>query len=168
VVELALESGRRSAAVLPGLDMMELVLLDAVEVVDFFSSSLALTLGRLRWLEAEVAEVAVARRTVPGAPGRVGGLLKPPGARVLDAVLAVLEVVVPGRRVVVVPAGRFTRGLESPFALVEASGEVGVELLGLETSGAVSATGDPTDSACSAGGTSSCWTTSKLSVSDMT
>lgn len=108
VVELALERGRRSAAVLPGLDMMELVLLDAVEVVDFFSSSLALTLGRLLWLEAEVAEVAVERRTVPGAPGRAGGLLKPPGARVLVAVLAVLEVVVPGRRAVVVPAGRFT------------------------------------------------------------
>lgn len=160
-----------SAAALPGLDRMELALRE--EVVDFFSSSLALTLGRLLWLDTEVA--VVGRRTL-GAGGRVGGLLRPPGARVLVAVLAVALEVTPGRRVAVVEAtpGRFTAGLDSPFALAGASGEVGVEVEATEV--AVSATGEAAVSAAAAGsasamgstgGTSSCWTTSKLSDSDI-
>lgn len=146
-----------SAAVLPGLETMELV--RRVDVVGFFSSSLALTLGRLLWLPMELA--VVGRRTVEVAGGRVGGLLKPPGARVLVAVLAVADEATPGRRVAVVEAtpGRFTAGLASPFDLVGASGEVGVEAWEV----AVLATGEATDPASdsasamdSTGGTSSC------------
>ena len=119
-----------SVLVFPGLDTIELVLR---EVVDLFSSSLALTLGRLRWLDAEVEAVAD-RRTVVGG-GRVGGLLKPPGARVLAvvpwAVLEATEDVTPGRRAVeaVVDPGRFAAvaaGLGVPFALEGVAGEAGV------------------------------------------
>lgn len=96
-VELAVLSGR----VFPGLPIIELV---RREAVPFFSSSLALTLGRLRWLDAEVAAVAD-RRTVE-AGGRVGGLVSPPVARVVPVVLGVVleatEDVTPGRRVVAV------------------------------------------------------------------
>lgn len=125
---LVLAAGLRAAAValvvpavvllspgLAGLDMRVLVRREeVVETVDFFSSSLALTLGRLRWLEVEVA--VVGRRDVVVVVGRVGGLLRAPvvrevvvGPAVLDAMVevvpgrrTVLVVVVPGRRVVVV------------------------------------------------------------------
>lgn len=68
----------------PGLAMMVLVLLAAVEVnADFLSSSLAPTLGRLRCVDE--VEVAVVGRRVVGVVddigGRVGGLLRPPLGR---------------------------------------------------------------------------------------
>jgi hypothetical protein len=117
-------------AVFPGLDMRVLVRRAVAAVAGFFSSSLALMLGRLRWLTCEVA--VVGRRTVEVdvVGGRVGGLLSPPVAR-LDAVaaVAVLEAVVavaPGRRAVagtVVVPGRLT-----PAAAVD---EVAVLGLGL-------------------------------------
>ena len=69
-------------------DVRVLVRLAAVEVrVGFLSSSLALTLGRLRWLE--VVEVAVVgrRAVVVVVGGRVGGLVSPPVARVPATVL---------------------------------------------------------------------------------
>ena len=97
-----------SAVVRPGLDMMELVRRAAELSVGFFSSSLALTLGRLRWLAAEVVGAAVERRAavVVVVGGRVGGLARPPAVRVGVVAVAVLELVaedaVPGRRVVVV------------------------------------------------------------------
>lgn len=73
------------AAVVRGLDVVVAVLLAAAEVkLDFFSSSLALTLVRLRW--EEVADVAVVGLLVvlvaDEAGGRVGGLLRPPALRV--------------------------------------------------------------------------------------
>ena len=113
------ESGLRAAVVVvevvflstwrAGLDRRVLVLLAAAEdVVAFFSSSLALTLGRLRWLE--VAEVAVVgRRAVVDVDGGglVGGLLRPPVTRVLVAVvpwavLAAVDEVTAERRAAVV------------------------------------------------------------------
>jgi hypothetical protein len=125
VVELVVPTVLLSA-VLPGLDTIELVLRaeEAVEVVDFLSSSLALILGRLRWLALEV-DVA-GRRTVE-AGGRVGGLLRPPGARVLVAAgLAVVEVE-PGRRVPVVEVvvGFFKAGFDSPFSFAFSLGVSG-------------------------------------------
>lgn len=119
------------SVVLPGLDMMELVLLAAAEVmVDFRSSSLALTLGLLRWLETEpvvVRRVAV----VEVVGGRVGGLLRPPLTRAavpvpvevpLEAFVA--AVAEPRRRaaaaaVVVVAPARFAAavGLAVPLVL---------------------------------------------------
>jgi hypothetical protein len=125
VVELVVPTVLLSAA-LPGLDTIELVLRaeEAVEVVDFLSSSLALILGRLRWLALEV-DVA-GRRTVE-VGGRVGGLLRPPGARVLVvAGLAVVEVE-PGRRVAVVEAvaGFFKAGFDSPFSFALSLGVSG-------------------------------------------
>lgn len=88
--------------------------------------------------------------------GRVGGLLNPPGARVLAvvpwAVLEATEDVTPGlRAVVVVPTpGRLAAvpAFKGPFVLEGVAGE------GLAGSAA-------------AAGASSCWTTSKLSDSDM-
>jgi hypothetical protein len=119
---------RFSGAGFPGLLVMALVLLDAVEMVDFFSSSLALTLGRLRWLDT--VEEVVGRRTVEVdvVGGRVGGLLRPPVARTDGVAVAVFDAAVvatPGRRAVVavVPvAGRLAKGvaLASPFLLASA------------------------------------------------
>ena len=122
------------SAVLAGLDAIELVLrAEAMEeVVDFLSSSLALMLGRLRWLDIEVA--VGGRRTVePG--GRVGGLLRPPGARVLEAVVGLAveeEDVAPGRRVAVAEAAPgclragFAPGLSFAFSFTGVSGDEGV------------------------------------------
>jgi hypothetical protein len=103
------------SAVLPGLERVLVRL--AVVVGVFLSSSLALMLGRLRWL-AVVEEVVGLRRVdvavVVEVGGRVGGLVRPPVGRAVAVVPAVLEAVVavaPGRRteeaaavVVVVPA----------------------------------------------------------------
>jgi hypothetical protein len=171
VVELVAEPGTRDAAVpvvpsvlfsavLPGLERM----LVRLETVAFFSSSLALMLGRLRWLAVVDAvpgrRVAVVEVAVPG--GRVGGLVRPPVGRVVVVEAVVLEAAVPavapGRRaeaaaVVVVP-GRLRAGvvLEGPLAAVEGSGEAAAGSLVVEDA---------------AGAESSCWTTSKLSFSDI-
>lgn len=94
-------AGFLSAAALPGLLMRVLVRLEAVvEAVGFFSSSLALTLARLRWVA--VVEEEVGRRTVPAAAvvdegGRVGGLLRPAAAVVLPPAAEVVEVAATGR-----------------------------------------------------------------------
>lgn len=151
-------AGLRAAAAVPvvvlallspgllGLDIKELVRL-AVVVVGFFSSSLALTLGRLRWLAADV-EPVVGRRVVVVVGGRVGGLLRPPEVREEAVVLVrdVVVVAVPGRRVVVVVVpGRLTVvvvvGLVEPLDLglaasgVDvASGEEGVGVDDLSSS----------------------------------
>lgn len=95
-----------------GLEAVEAMLLVRREValaVGFFSSSLALTLGRLRWLVTDDVEPGAARRAavVDVVGGRVGGLLRPPAARdeavELAAVReAVVEVAAAGRRAVVV------------------------------------------------------------------
>jgi hypothetical protein len=140
VVEPAVPAVRLSA-VLAGLDMIELVLrADATEdVVDFLSSSLALMLGRLRWLDMEVA---VGGRRMVEAAGRVGGLLRPPGARVvLEEVVGLAVEVEPGRRVAVVEAvpgclsAGFAPGLSFTFSLTGVSGEEGVAaVLGLSGS----------------------------------
>jgi Fe2+ transport system protein FeoA len=141
VVEPAVPTVRLSA-VLAGLDMMELVLrADATEeVVDFLSSSLALMLGRLRWLDMDVA---VGGRRMVEAAGRVGGLLRPPGARVvLEVVGLTVEEVAPGRRVAVAAAEPgclsvgFAPGLSFAFSLTGVSGDEGVAVvLGLSGSG---------------------------------
>lgn len=131
-VELAADTGVRavpivlfSAAGFPGL-VRVLVLREAVDpAVDFFSSSLALTLGRLRWLEvvdavAGLRTVEVDEDAVVG--GRVGGLLRPPVARAAVVEVVGLEEAVtdePGRRTVVAAAvvpGRLTAeaGFASP------------------------------------------------------
>lgn len=148
------------SAALPGLDMIELVLrAEALEVVDFLSSSLALILSLLLWLAVEVDEVAVLRTVEVG--GRVGGLLKPVAVRVLAAVGLVAVDVEPGRRVALVAEaapGRFTTGFLSPFSLAGVSGEAGVAACGLSGS-AWASVGEAT--------ASSGWTMSKLSVSDM-
>ncbi|KAI6748014.1 hypothetical protein HG531_008556 [Fusarium graminearum] len=142
VVEPAVPTVRLSA-VLAGLDMIELVLrADATEeVVDFLSSSLALMLGRLRWLDMDVA--VGGRRTVEAA-GRVGGLARPPGARVVlvEVVGLAVEEIAPGRRVAVVEGAPgclsvgFAPGLSFAFSLTGDSGDEGVAaVLGLSGSG---------------------------------
>jgi hypothetical protein len=169
VVLEAAELGTRAAAavpvapmvlfsvVLPGLDRV----LVRLEVVDFFSSSLALTLARLRWLV--VVEAVPGLRTVAVVVvvgGRVGGFVRPPVGRVVDVVPAVLVAVVavvPGRRaeaaVVVVPGRlRAVVVLEVPLAATGASGEAAAGSLEVEEA---------------AGATSSDWMTSKLSFSDI-
>ncbi|KAI6760904.1 hypothetical protein HG530_009764 [Fusarium avenaceum] len=102
---------------------------ETLEAVDFLSSSLALMLGRLRWLEMELA--VGGRRTVE-VGGRVGGLLRPPGARALAVVgLAVVEVAA-GRRVPVagVAPGCFRVGFAPAASLAcsftGVSGDAGV------------------------------------------
>jgi len=165
-----------SAVVRPGLDMMELVRRAAELSVGFFSSSLALTLGRLRWLAAEVVGAAVERRAavVVVVGGRVGGLARPPAVRVEVVAVAVLELVaedaVPGRRVVVVEVvavpGRLAAAgaLDSPLALgvplgVSLSVSLGVPLgvslgvLGVPSGVGVASLGVD-GSACSAAGAS--------------
>ena len=102
------------SAVLLGLEAAKLVLLVAVEDSPALrSSSLALTLGRLRWVDVDVAVVgrlaAAPAPVVVEAGGRVGGLLRPPAARVLAllpaaALLdAAVPAVAPARRAAVVP-----------------------------------------------------------------
>lgn len=129
---------------LPGLDVRVLVLrVEVDETVDFFSSSLALTLGRLRCVA--VVDGTVRRTAVVG--GRVGGLLRPPVARAV-VVVPVADLVADGvaavavRRVAAAPvaaAGRLTAEgtvLASPLARAAASGEVfGSELIGVDTEG---------------------------------
>lgn len=132
---------------LEGLDMRLLVRREVVDVVDFFSSSLALTLGRLRWVEVEVA--VVGRRVVVVVPGgRVGGLVRPPVARevavvpaVLDAVVevvagrrTVLVVVVPGRLVAVVVVEAFVCPLDLGAGAASGTGS-GVGSGAADTSG---------------------------------
>lgn len=127
------------SAVLPGLDTRVLVLLAAVEVkVDFLSSSLALTLGRLRWLEVVDVEV-VGRRAavVVEVGGRVGGLLSPPVRAAAVAPAAVRdEAVVPVaavRRAVAEVVGALVRlaagEVEAALALDGVSGDMGVDSL---------------------------------------
>jgi hypothetical protein len=134
-VEVVEVAGLRRAGVvlLLGLEVRVLVLRDVVEeATDFFSSSLALTLGRLRWVEVVVGTL---RRRVVVVGGLVGGLLRPPVARedavpdVAEARAAVVPVAARGRRVVVVavPAGRLVAavaGLVSEVLFAGASGEV--------------------------------------------
>ena len=124
---------------LPGLVVKVLVLL-VVEVTDFFSSSLALTLARLRCVA--VVEDDVGRRAVlvVEVGGRVGGLLSPPvvvRAAVFEALAVVVEVVavVPGRRAAVPAAA--VEVLAAAVVLAVAvgrvvAGEAGVELLAVE------------------------------------
>lgn len=155
VAELAVAAGFLISAVLPGLDEMTLDLLAAVDMVDLFSSSL----GRLRWLEADVAAVApvagrrVAVVVVDEVGGRVGGLLNPPAAaRPVDAAAAGLDAAegaAAGRRVEVdvdVVPGRLVAAagaLESPLALAGGSGVPALDMLGVEGSAkAVASTGD--------------------------
>lgn len=118
LVVLVLVAGFRTAEVAPvvpdvdltaglaGVDARVLVLREeAVDTVDFFSSSLALILGRLRWLELEVAVVGRRVAVVEVVGGRVGGLVRPPVAREVAVVPAVRDAVVevaPGRRRVLV------------------------------------------------------------------
>lgn len=123
-------AGLRAAAVVfvgvvlvfDGLDSKVLVRRDEVEVVDFFSSSLALTLGRLRWLVA--LELVVGRFNVLLAAGRVSGLVVPAVAVRVVAVPVVLApvvvVVVPGRRVAVVEL--VLRRFDAPVVAVLAAG----------------------------------------------
>lgn len=145
------------SAARPGLDMSVLVLLAAVEVkVGFRSSSLALTLGRLRWLE--VAEVAVVGRrvvVVVEVGGRVGGLLSPPVARapavapagVRDEAVVPVAAVRRAAAVVVVAPARLAAGeVEAALALDGVSGDIGVDSL-------------------EEGATSELWTTSIFSLS---
>lgn len=129
------------SAVRPGLDMSVLVRLAAVDVrVDFLSSSLALTLGRLRWLE--VVEVAVVGRrvvvVVEVVGGRVGGLLSPPVARALavapaavrDAEVVPVATVRRAVAVAVVALARLAAGdVEAALALDGVSGDIGVDSL---------------------------------------
>ena len=125
----------------------------AAVIVDFFLSS-SETDGCDLWV---VVEVAVAGfLTVDPVGGRVGGLFRvlPARAVALAVVLAVVPAVAPGRRVVdAVVLGRFA-GVE-PAVLTE---EVGDFVVVLGDAVAVSSP-ERTDS--------SCWTTSKPSVSDM-
>jgi hypothetical protein len=150
----------RFSAVLPGLDDASvLVLLAAVEErVDFLSSSLALTLGRLRWLE--VVDVAVVGRraaaVVDETGGRVGGLLSPPGARapaVAPAADRDDEVVVPAtavrRAVVVVAVG--------PALLADGEADVALTLDGVSGDKGVDSLDD--------GAPSERWATSMFSLS---
>lgn len=123
------------SAALLGLETTALVLLGTVDVGGFLSSSLALTLGRLRWAdEAEVEVVGRRVAVVAEVGGLVGGLLSPPVARVpvataaallLAAVLGVVVEVLPGLRAAVGVAaapGRFAplavAVLDSPSAFV--------------------------------------------------
>lgn len=156
-----------------GLDIKVLVRRAVVPTLDFFSSSLALTLGLLRWLAVELVAVVGRVRVVDVVVGGlVGGLLKPPVAvraepavpvaPVLDAGVVV---VVPGLRTVpvVVPAGRRTvvvvvvLGLASPLALfaadvVVASGELGAGVSSLSVASIASlGTSDADSMAASAG-----------------
>lgn len=122
---------------LPGLVIKVLVLL-VVEVTDFFSSSLALTLARLRCVA--VVEDDVGRRTVlvVEVGGRVGGLLSPPVVvreAVVGAFAAVVVVVVPGRRAAVPAAAVEVLAAAVVLAVAVgrvAAGEAGVELLAVE------------------------------------
>lgn len=152
---------------LAGLDISVLVRRDVVPMVDFFSSSLALILGRLRWLAVEdVAVVGRVRVVVVVVGGRVGGLLRPPVVRVVPVVpvLDAVLVVVAGLRivpVVVVPAGRLTvvvvLGFASPLDLVAdgvvASGEdgAGVSSLSVAASMEVSLGASDEDSTAEGG-----------------
>jgi hypothetical protein len=167
-------AGVRVAVGLAGLDMMLLVRRAAVaEAAGLRSSSLALTLGRLRWVE--VVDVAVVGRRaaiVDVVGGRVGGLLRPPVARAVAVVPAVLDgvvVEVPGRRtvLVVVPAGRLTAevvvGLASPLALAAglgasdalASGDEGIGVASLSSFGTSEADSTAVSSGCSSCSSSS-------------
>lgn len=104
------------SAALPGLDVRVLVRLAVV--AGFLSSSLALTLGRLRWEVAVPEEVGRrdAAVVVVVVGGRVGGLLKP-AAPVRVAEEAVEGVALPaGRRAAVVAV--------APVALEVAAGRV--------------------------------------------
>lgn len=114
-----------------------LVLLAEVEVkVDLRSSSLALTLGRLRWVE--VVEVAVAGRrevAVVVVGGRVGGLLNPPVVRapavepaaVRDEAAVPVAVVRRADAELVVARARLAVGeVDAALALDGVSGEIGV------------------------------------------
>jgi hypothetical protein len=160
--------------VLEGLDVRVLVRRAAVvgDLV-FFSSSLALTLGRLRWVEVVDVEPVAGRRTalVVVVGGRVGGLLRPPAARavvddVVPGVLDAVAVVVPGRRVAVVVVvelvdGRFAAaaaGFDSPLALAGVSEGVSAEVVNDSCAGA---SADSTEAASSRG------TASMLSLSGM-
>lgn len=148
------------STVLPGLESK--VLLRRL-VVDFFSSSLALTLGRLRWLVVveAVPGLRAAVVVVDPAGGRVGGLVKPPVALVpvVVPVGLVVVVVVAVRRavaVVVVLPGRFAVVVVA-FAVPLAGAGASDDAAGPASAGVEVATG-----AASSG-----WTTSKLSFSDM-
>lgn len=129
-------AGRRVVAVVagfPGLEAKVLVLLEAVEETDFFSSSLALTLGLLRCVA--VVEDDVGRRTVlvVDVGGRVGGLLSPPVVRVAAVgALAVDVVVVPGRRAEVADAAVAVREVAVDLAAEGDTGVVALAVRGVE------------------------------------
>lgn len=73
-----------------------------VSVRFFDSSSDADTEGRERWVVVDEVLPVAGRRVVEDTGGRVGGLLRPPVARVVEVVvLEALEAVAAGRRAVV-------------------------------------------------------------------
>lgn len=164
---------------LEGLDRRVLVRREAVDVVDFFSSSLALTLGRLRWVEVEVA--VVGRRVVVVVPGgRVGGLLRPPVARevaefpaVLDAVVevagrrTVLVVVVPGRLVVVVVVEILVGPLDLGAGAASGLGSGAADTSGEEGVGVPPFSWGASEDESRTSAAASGWTTSTFSISDM-
>lgn len=151
-----------------------------VRVRFLVSSSEADTEGRDRWVVVDDVLPAAGLRVAEEVGGRVGGLLRPPVARVVEAVVLVLAALLVGRRAVVVLArlaGVSDLVLVVPLA---EGGDLGVSLVSAADSAADSTAdstagsdvGSGVDSAgASAGGSSmgvcSRMTTSEFSTSAM-